>query len=120
MRAVLNDIKGAPVGADHTLSKGFGHGYTRFSGAWSEVITDMGRADGFGVRRMVSVLRRKLLCTPGRSPGFEAAPIAVPSLLLPRLEGPSGCLETHLRLQWRDRTGIAPDFPFQPLRAPWV
>jgi len=21
---------------------------------------------------------------------------------------------TDLRLQWRDRTGIAPDFPFQP------
>jgi hypothetical protein len=27
---------------------------------------------------------------------------------------------TDLRLQWRDRTGIAPDFPFQPSRAPWV
>lgn len=29
-------------------------------------------------------------------------------------------MATHLRLQWRDRTGIAPDFPFQPSRAPWV
>ena len=33
---------------------------------------------------------------------------------------PSGYLATLLRLQWRDRTGIAPDFPFQPSRAPWV
>ena len=33
---------------------------------------------------------------------------------------PSGAMAAHLRLQWRDRTGIAPDFPFQPFRAPWV
>ena len=29
-------------------------------------------------------------------------------------------MATHLRLQWRDRTGISPDFPFKPSRAPWV
>jgi len=73
MRPVLDDVEGTAVGADYTLSKRIGHGYTSFSGAWSELMTGIGRVDGAGVRRMVSVLRRKLLCTPGRSPGFEVA-----------------------------------------------
>jgi hypothetical protein len=73
MRPVLNNVEGTAIGADYTLSKRIGHAYTSFSGAWSELVTGIGRVDGAGVRRMVSVLRRKLLCTPGRSPGFEAA-----------------------------------------------
>jgi hypothetical protein len=40
------------------LSKRIGHGYTSFSGAWSELMTRIGRVDGAGVRRIVSVLRR--------------------------------------------------------------
>jgi hypothetical protein len=58
MRPVLDDVEGAAVGADYTLSKRIGHGYTSFSGAWSELLTGIGRVDGAGVRRMVSVLRR--------------------------------------------------------------
>jgi hypothetical protein len=35
MRSMLDDVEGAAVGADDTLSKRIGHGYTSFSGAWS-------------------------------------------------------------------------------------
>ena len=69
---------------------------------------------------MVSVLRRNCyvpragFLASKRHPLPGAEPPPSPASM------PSGCLATHLRLQWRDRTGIAPDFPFQPLRAPWV
>jgi len=40
----------------------------------------------------------------------------LPVRLLPRPLSRVDLRRTSLRLQWRDRTGIAPDFPFQPLR----
>jgi hypothetical protein len=38
MRPVLDDVEGTAVGADDTLSKRIGHGYTSSSGAWSELM----------------------------------------------------------------------------------
>jgi hypothetical protein len=59
VRAVLDDVEGAPVSADYTLPEGFGHGYASFFfGAWLKSGTGIRRADGAGARSMVSVLRR--------------------------------------------------------------
>jgi len=62
---------------------------------------------------------QKMLCTPGRSPGFEVHRCRCQVSSFPGMQA-EWTMATHLRLQWRDRTGIAPDFPFKPLRAPWV
>jgi len=55
---------------------------------------------------------------PGRSPGSKTTLTCRP------LSFPVGLrvvmLAVHLCLQWRDRAGFSPDFPFKPMWAPWV
>jgi hypothetical protein len=113
VRAVLDDVEGAPVSADYTLPKGFAHGYASFSGVWLKSGTVIRRANGAGARSMVSVLRRNcyvpragLLASKWHR--FSCAWSLLPQRFAEWMFG------TDLRLQWRDRTGIAPDFPFQP------
>jgi hypothetical protein len=64
--------------------------------------------------RIVSVLRRNLQLTRGKSPGSQMATRAR-TALLPRRYCRVVLRASLLCLQWRDRAGIAPDFPFKPV-----
>ena len=84
MRAVLDDVEGTAIGAEYTLSKRIGQGYTPFSGAWSEKMTEKGRGDG--ARRMVSVLRRNCYLPLAGLLAPKWRFLQLPSLHLPRLD----------------------------------
>jgi hypothetical protein len=70
------------------------------------------------LRRRVSVSAENCYFHPGRSPGSKTTltypPPSFPGIFRVVL------LAAHLCLQWRDRAGISPDFPFKPMWAPWV
>jgi hypothetical protein len=75
------------------------------------------------LRVQVPVLRRALLICPGRSPGSKgrslpALRLRIATAILPRVESRVVSQAASLCLQWRDRAGICPDFPFKPSRAP--
>jgi hypothetical protein len=61
---------------------------------------------------MPPVLRRKVVLILGRSPGSREA-FACKTAFLPQLKL-SGVTSGIPLLQWRDRVGVAPNFPIKP------